>query len=194
MRLFRSTYRSETDESLMAQMAKGDEQAFDQLYLRYSQKLLNYFHRMLNFDEARAQDMLQDIFMKVIEKPHLFDPRRKFSTWIFAVASNMIKNEYRSRSVRSVMTYPEDLGQLDIPREAEEEWLDLAQFGRCLEIELSQLSEKHREVFVLRYQEGMSIREIAEVMICSEGTVKSRLFYALRKLADKLQVFDPKPR
>jgi RNA polymerase sigma-70 factor, ECF subfamily len=175
----------------MGRLAAGDERAFDHLYERYSAKLLNYFYRMLNFDEARAQDLLQDLFVKVIEKPHLFDPRRKFSTWIFAVASNMIKNEYRSRSVRSIMTYPEDPGQLDVPAATEADWLDLAQFGYCLEQELCNLSAKHREVFVLRYQEALSIKEIAEVMACSEGTVKSRLFYALRKLSQSLKVFDP---
>lgn len=177
----------------MARVGKGDEQALNLLYDRYSQKLLNYFFRMLNYDEARAQDLLQDLFVKLIEKPHLFDAGRKFSTWVFVIASNMIKNEYRRRQVRSVMTYPEDMNGLEVPHaeDSGEEWLDLQQFGAVLEDEMQRLSENHREVFILRYQEDMSIREIAEVMTCSEGTVKSRLFYALRKLSKGLKTFDP---
>lgn len=192
MRLFRPRYDALSDEALMGHVVQGDTRAFDVLYQRYSQKLLHYFFRMLNHDEGRAQDLLQDLFVKVIEKPQLFDPQRKFSTWLFAIASNMVKNEYRSRQVRSVMTYPEDMSALDLPTEALEEALNRQHFGRCLQAELQTLSEAHREVFILRYQEGMSIREISEVMTCSEGTVKSRLFYALRNLAQRLRVFDPK--
>lgn len=193
MGIFRKTYQDQSDESLMARVGKGDERALDELYQRYSGKLLHYFFRMLNYDEARAQDLLQDLFIKLIEKPHLFDARRKFSTWLFAIASNMIKNEYRSRQVRRIMTYPEDLGRLEVAEDrlSGQEWLDLQQFGNCLEAELQQLSETHREVFILRYQQDLSIKEIAEVMTCSEGTVKSRLFYALRKLAKELKTFDP---
>ena len=176
----------------MTPLGRGDQRVFDELYRRYSEKLLHYLYRMLNYDEPRAQDLLQDLFVKVVEKPHLFDPKRKFSTWLFAVASNMVKNEYRSRQVRSVMTYPEDLSSIEIPTEELEEALNRTHFGRCLQAELQYLSEAHREVFILRYQEGMSLREISEVMTCSEGTVKSRLYYALRNLAQRLRVFDPK--
>lgn len=175
----------------MERLTKGDELAFDQLYQRYSGKLLQYFYRMLNYEEARAQDLLQDLFIRLVEKPHLFDPKRRFSTWVFAVASNLVKNEYRSRQVRAIMTYPEDMSHLDAVEEVMEEALNLRQFGHCLDAELQQLSDTHREVFLLRYQEGMSIREISEVMTCSEGTVKSRLFYALKNLAQRLKVFDP---
>jgi RNA polymerase sigma-70 factor (ECF subfamily) len=180
----------------MGHVTQGDQRAFDELYQRYSTKLLHYFYRMLNQEEARAQDLLQDLFMKVIEKPQLFDPNRRFSTWLFAIASNMVKNEYRSRQVRSVMTYPEDLSQvnnqLDLSTETLEEALTLTHFGHCLQAELQYLSQAHREVFILRYQENLSIREIGEIMTCLEGTVKSRLFYALRNLAQRLKVFDPK--
>ena len=68
----------------------------------------------------------------------------------------------------------------------------LCRFLHGLDEALKHLSETHREVFVLRYQEELSIKEISEIMTCSEGTVKSRIFYALRKLSQRLQAFDPK--
>ena len=97
---FSPSYRSCSDEDLMRRIGQGDEQAFDHLYQRYSGKMLSYFYRLLNQEEEKAQDMLQDLFMKLVEKPHLFDPSKRFSTWLYAIASNMVKNEYRSREVR----------------------------------------------------------------------------------------------
>lgn len=195
MRWFNSppTFSSHSsDEVLMAAVAEGHTEAFDLLYERYSQKMLHYFYRMLNQEEERAQDMLQDLFMKLVEKPHLYDPSKRFSTWIFAIASNMVKNEYRSRQVRRIMTRPGDMSQVKVAIPSSEEHLHEKAFGEELLRALDQLSENHRETFVLRYQEELPIREISEIMRCSEGTVKSRIFYALRKLSTHLQAFHPK--
>lgn len=189
---FSPSYHSCTDENLMRHITQGDEQAFDQLYQRYSAKMLRYFLRLLNQDEEKAQDMLQDLFMKLVEKPHLFDPSKRFSTWIYAIASNMVKNEYRSREVRKIMTRPGDMSYLSIANGDDEPNLDFIAFEKGLDQALVHLSEAHREVFVLRYQEELSIKEISDIMACSEGTVKSRIFYALRKLSQRLQAFDPK--
>lgn len=192
MRWFTPSYKSRSDEELMRRITQGETEAFDELYQRYSGKMLNYFYRLLNQEEEKAQDMLQDLFMKLVEKPHLFDPSKRFSTWIYAIASNMVKNEYRSREVRKIMTRPGDLSRLRLPGIDAEPNLDFRAFAHGLEDALTDLSESHREVFVLRYQEELSIKEISEIMCCSEGTVKSRIFYALRKLSKKLQAFDPK--
>ncbi|MEM7659702.1 MAG: sigma-70 family RNA polymerase sigma factor [Bacteroidota bacterium] len=183
---------SSSDEELMQAVATGNTQAFDQLYERYNRKMLHYFYRMLNREEEKAQDMLQELFLKLVDKPHLFDPKRRFSTWIFAIASNMVKNEYRSREVRKIMSRPGDMSQLKVSVPSSEEALHWQSFGEELGQALPKLSEIHRETFVLRYQEELSIKEISEIMQCTEGTVKSRIFYALRKLAGHLHAFDPK--
>jgi RNA polymerase sigma-70 factor (ECF subfamily) len=195
MRWFNSTRTFSSlssDEELMAAVADGHTAAFERLYERYSQKMLHYFYRMLNQEEERAQDMLQDLFMKLVEKPHLYHPDKRFSTWIFAIASNMVKNEYRSRQVRRIMTRPGDMSQVQVAVPSSEEHLHEKAFGEELLRALDQLSETHRETFVLRYQEELPIREISEIMHCSEGTVKSRIFYALRKLSAHLHAFHPK--
>ncbi|WNJ20891.1 RNA polymerase sigma factor [Pontibacter sp. G13] len=192
MRRSKAPYPVYTDEDLMRCIAQGQEQAFDQLYQRYSGRMLNYFYRMLNHQEDVAHDFLQELFIRIIEKPHLYDPTKKFSTWLYAIASNMVKNEYRRRDVRKIMSNHGDMAHLTVSELMDELRIDRETFEGVLQNELTRLSENHREVFVLRFQEGMSIREISQIMTCSEGTVKSRIFYALKKLANSLKAFDPR--
>ena len=101
MALFRKNYSTKSDEELMSLLTKGGQSAFDELYNRYSKPLLNFFFRMLNSDREKAEDLLHDLFLKIIEKPESFDGTKKFNTWFYTLASNMIKNEYRSRQIRS---------------------------------------------------------------------------------------------
>jgi RNA polymerase sigma-70 factor (ECF subfamily) len=89
-----------SDEHLMEGIHHGDTDAFNELYLRYHKRLLYYFYRMLGNSSEKAQDFLQDIFVKIIDHPESFNISRKFSTWIFSVAHNMCKNEYRRLAVR----------------------------------------------------------------------------------------------
>ena len=189
-----ATYKSYSDEKLIAQIASHDEWAFEELYDRYSKRMLHFFYKMLNQEEETAQDFLQDLFMKIVEKSHSFNSKWRFSTWIYSIASNMCKNEYRSRNVRKIMTHIEEEGQLGNSYSLEEFRLDRQQFTSCLSDEVEKLPEAHREVFILRYQQELSIKEIADVMQCAEGTIKSRIFYSLKKLSQKLQAFNPKER
>ncbi|MEZ4826964.1 MAG: RNA polymerase sigma factor [Bacteroidia bacterium] len=191
MCFFQPVYEQCSDEALMKLVAEHDERGFDELYRRYADRMLHYFWRTLNRDEEKAQDFLQELFTKIVEKPYLFQTDKRFSTWIYSVASNMVKNEYRSREVRKIMTNMDDMSYLQVVENPDENSIDRRLFALQLENELENLSDNHRDVFVLRYQEDLSIREISEVMGCSEGTIKSRLFYSLRKLANGLKTFDP---
>ena len=93
-------YSQLADEELIRMLCDRDVAAFDELYERYVQRLLRYFHRMLAANEEQAQDFLQETFLRVIEKRSSFDPTGRFSTWIFAIAHNLCCNEYRRREVR----------------------------------------------------------------------------------------------
>lgn len=176
----------------MEAVINGDARAFSLLYDRYAEKMVRYFYRMLGQDIEKAEDFAQDIFTKLIEKPHLFDTGKKFSTWLYSVANNMCKNEYRRLAVRK-NTIP---GEPDANRTKDENSedviasMDKKTFDKLLDIELGLLDEKHRSTFLMRYQEEMSIKEISEALDISEGTVKSRLFYTIKKLSEKLKVFD----
>ena len=191
MQLFKPKYNSLTDEELMKALSKGDQRAFDELYKRFYAQLLGYFKNMLWGDREKAEDMVHDIFAKIIKNPDYFDTNRSFRTWLFSVASNMCKNEYKKQSVRkNTSTGVEYYRSISSSTNVLAEVQDI-QFQQAFEENLAKMDEKHREVFALRHLEGLSMKEIAEVMEINEGTVKSRLFYATKFLAEKLKVYNP---
>jgi len=183
-----------SDEELMQFLCSGEVLAFDELYLRYSKRLMVYFVRMLNYDKALAEDALQDLFLKVAEAPQKFDTQRAFRTWIFSVASNYCKNYYRHQQVKK------ENGELLLLQQEpvhEESFMNLAmkmdarRFRTLLDEVLNELSPQKKEAFILKYQEDKSIAEIALIQGCPEGSVKSRLHYTLKLLEERLKVFNP---
>lgn len=170
--------------------------AFDELYKRYSTRLLHYFHRMLGGDEEKAQDFLQDLFLKIVEGSTSFHTRKRFCSWVFTVAHNMCKNEYRHLAVRKsagneVERHMNSKG-IEADYHSLEREFDNREFKKALLTEVQKLEKTERSTFLLRYQESLSIKEISEILECSEGTVKSRLFYTIKKLAGKLKALDPR--
>ncbi len=173
---------------------RQDTSAFEELYERYSKRLLSYFFRELGGDEEKAQDFLQEVFLKIVEKPELFSTEKSFSAWIFVVAYNMCKNEYRRLGVRKIVDSNPDMEKL--PQASENDYqqversLDQKKFYDALIEELEKLEEEQRSTFLLRYQQDLSIKEIGEILGCSEGTIKSRLYYTTKKLAARLKAFN----
>jgi RNA polymerase sigma-70 factor (ECF subfamily) len=168
----------------MQQIISGDQGAFGELYHRYKDRMYYYFYRMLGNSRELANDFVQELFMKLIEKPEKYNAGFSFSTWIYSIANNMCKNEYRRREVRQEYIEIET-------KEQKVEFLNDASIEPERVIEkvfetLNLLGEEHRSAFLLRYREGFSIREVAEILNLPEGTVKSRLFYSKKQLAEKL--------
>lgn len=191
MKLFKPKYPKLSDEALMIELSKGDKLAFDELYGRYSKQLLGYFINMLWRDKEKAEDFVHDLFAKIIRNPEYFDVNRSFKTWLFSVASNMCKNEYKKLEVRKNMSIGvDDYRNVSSLSNVLSEVQDI-QFKEAFEENLEKLDEKHREVFTLRHFDGLSMKEIAEIMGINEGTVKSRLFYATKHLAEQLKSFNP---
>ena len=181
----------QSDEELMELVNAGKKSAFSEVYQRYHGKMLNYFYRMLYQDEEKARDFAHDLFVKIMETPTRFDTQKRFSTWIYAVASNMCKNEYRSRAVRDNGIDPHSPLIQDEEKEIAGQLIDSTLFRQKLQHEIQALNPKQKEAFVLRFQNEMPIKEIAETMECSEGTIKSRLFYSLKRMSEKLKEFNP---
>lgn len=192
MRLFKAQHKTMTDESLMIAISNGDKRAFDEIYLRYSGPLLGYFMRMLWRDREKAEDFVHDLFSKIVNKPESFDVNRSFKTWFYSVANNMCKNEYKKQEVRKGMTngldrfYTLSDQNTNVLNEVQDNF-----FQEAFQRSLSDLDDKHKEAFSLRHLDGLSIKEIAEVLEINEGTVKSRLFYATKYLAQSLKEFNP---
>lgn len=185
------TYAVCSDEELMAYVIKGRHPAFEELYRRYSKPLLRFFYRQLYQDEEKAQDFLQDLFLKIIEKADLYHQDKKFKVWIYAIASNMCKNEYRKNEVRGSKVLDFDFTAIIDSPSALYDRFDQRLFNRMLNEELEKMDNLHRLTFAMRYQEHLTVKEISEVMECAEGTVKSRLFYSLKKLNTGLDIFNP---
>ena len=183
--IFRRKSNILSDSELMQQIVLGDQAAFGELYQRYKGRMYYYFYRMLGNSVEQANDFLQELFMKLIEKPESFNPDYPFSTWFYSIANNMCKNEYRRRGVRQEYV-EEELLKLQIDFQ-EDRTVNQEQLVEKIFETLNLLGEDHRSAFLLRYREGFSLKEIAGILDLPEGTVKSRLFYAKKLLAEKLE-------
>lgn len=177
-----------SDEALMVQvMDHHAHVALVELHRRYSRRLLGYFIKMLNKDTDLAQDFVQELFLKLMEKKHLYDPEKKFYSWVFAIASNMCKTAYRHHG-KTISLHTE----LHQPSALDENLLEKKEFTAALHAAIDELEHIHKEVFVLRFLEHFSLQEISGIADVSIGTVKSRLFNATRKVAERLKAFNPK--
>lgn len=186
MRFFSKISTKKSDEELLHSLGRGNGSALDELYSRYAKRIAFYCTKMLS-DPQRAEDIVHDIFLKIIEKPSFVDTQKSFSTWVFSCAYNACKNEYRRRQTKEIPHQDIDeqlIQQTDFIHDA-----DISLFKDLLEQSLDELSSEHRTVFILRYTEDFSLKEIADVTGIPEGTVKSRLYYAIKKLAQQLQIF-----
>jgi RNA polymerase sigma-70 factor (ECF subfamily) len=180
----RDQLRSADDSAVVTAFLNGEERAFTELVERYQTRLLNFIYRTIG-DRDRAEDLVQEVFIRVYRHLHRFDRSKKFSTWAYTIASNLAKNELRNRSRNPLVLFQALRGQGDEGEERPIEFEDATSrpddmyrkrhLQELVEGTVSQLPAHHREVFVLREIEGKSYEEIAEITHCNLGTVKSRL-------------------
>jgi RNA polymerase sigma-70 factor, ECF subfamily len=190
MRQIALKYQSISDEDLMVSLAKGDHNAFNELYQRYAKIIMLFFKRNLWNDLEKAEDFVHDLFAKIIQKPESFDHARSFKTWFYSVANNMCKNEYKKQEIRKNTKH--QLSEHVQIADNSQNVLNTVQdneFSIAFYENIKKIDQKHREVFVLRHFDGLSIKEIATILNANEGTIKSRLFYATKQLASYLKEF-----
>jgi RNA polymerase sigma-70 factor (ECF subfamily) len=152
------------------------------LYNRYAKQLLNFFYFTLHNDYNKAQDLVHDLFLKLIEKHNTFDNSQIFKAWIFRVASNMCNNEFRSDKV--VQRYKNHVISTTGPE------IINTETAKILRLCIANLSREQRSLIVLRFKLKLSIREMAGIYECAEGTIKSRLFYATKELSKLYKILD----
>lgn len=183
------TYQNATDAELLAGMAEGSSQAFNELYGRYGQRLFSYFFRMLWKNKELAEDCMQELFLKLIKHAGSFEKGRSVSTWLYSIAHNMCKNEYRRAEFRN-----KHLSMNKISETATEaKNPDLHRFKEAVHECMNEMEEEKQSLFVLRFQEQLSVPEISTILAIPEGTVKSRLFYLLKEMKEKLKHFETLP-
>ena len=179
------------DSAVVAAFLAGNRRAFDELVERYQNRLLNFVYRTTG-DRERAEDLVQETFIRVYRHLHRFDQTKKFSTWIYTIASNLAKNELRNRSRNPLVLFQTIKKNWDAdsrPLEWEDNTYRPDDLYRkrhlksMVENTVDQLPEHHRTVFILREMEGKTYEEIADITKCNLGTVKSRLNRARNNFA-----------
>ena len=166
-----------TDEELMVLVQAGDEGALATLMDRYKGPLYGFLNRRVG--DAAADDLFQESWLRVVRARDRFDPRRRFSTWIFQIANNLCRDRWRRRAVE--VRHLESLAQ---DRAGGSEGTAVASVELRLDMRqrLDALPERLREVLVLRYYQQLPERDIAEILGIPRGTVKSRLHAAVKAL------------
>jgi RNA polymerase sigma-70 factor (ECF subfamily) len=168
-----------SDETLMAGVGRGDERAFEALYGRYRRRLYNFILRY-GQDEALAEDLFQEAFLRLLQAAPRWRPQARLSTWLYRVTLNLCIDESRKRREAGLSDEAAEAiaGGEPGPQEA----LEAAETAAWLRARVAGLPEEQRAVLLLRVYEGLEEREVAEIVGCPVGTVKSRLYHALRKL------------
>ena len=191
----REQLRGLEDGDVVAAFLGGEERAFQELVSRYQTRLLNFIYRTIG-DREKAEDLVQEVFIRVYRHIGRFDRSKKFSTWIYTIASNLAKNELRNRSRNPLVLFQtikknwqEDDRplQFEDPQSRPDDLYRKRHLRELVEESVSQLPAHHREVFVLRELEGKSYEEIAEITDCNLGTVKSRLNRARTSFAEIIE-------
>jgi RNA polymerase sigma-70 factor (ECF subfamily) len=169
-----------SDDVLIERVANGDQLAMRTLYARHRVTIYRWLLRLVG-DRTSAEDLLSDVFLDVWRKAASFEGRSSVSTWLLAIARHKALSSRRRRTdmeldkeLAPTVADPADNPELVLQRKNREDLL-----RHCL----AQLSPQHSEVIDLAYYHGKSIKEIAEIVGINEATVKSRAFYARKKLA-----------
>ncbi len=179
----------------MLAFRKGEAGAFEALVHRHRGPVFNFIFRSTGH-AARAEDLLQETWLKVIRGANEYEPRARFTTWLYTIARNLCVDSARKESFREVVPL-EAPARGDGVEQSVAEWLPdgrptpdraahNARLRPLLEQALMSLPKDQREVFVLREYSGVPFKEIAAVVGMSENTVKSRMRYALEGLRKRL--------
>ena len=192
--------RTDEDQHLVARTQSGDAAAFDQLVVKYTPRLYGLVYNMTSNHED-TNDLLQDVFSKAYKAIRGFRGKSSFYTWIHSIAVNMTLNFLKKRGRR----YHLSLDDVDSSIQNDREFMeltqtsspvreaDLSELQKRLNEAMMKLSEEHRAVVTMFHIQGMPHAEISKILRVSEGTVRSRLFYANRQLQNYLDEFRKNP-
>lgn len=196
-----------SDAELMALVARGDPDAGEELYLRYRKPLLLFFSKLLRHDRSSLEDFVQETFFRLLRGAHNYDPRGKFTTYLFTIARNLFLDLQRKKARRPLslsLEHAEEVsgdaieGSLRDKAQSPSDEVWCGEIGEIIKEGLSRLSEAHRMTVILSEYAGLSYLEIAETMGVPVGTVSSRKTIAFRKLREilgrKLDLVDAKEK
>jgi RNA polymerase sigma-70 factor, ECF subfamily len=164
-----------SDERLMLEVRGGARPAFEALFERYRDVVWRFYRRRIA-DPGRAEELVQDVFVAILEGARRYEPRTAFRTYLFGIAYNLLLAERRSVARNETDPLPDDVVSA----------MPDVEGALCVRRALAALEPEDREILMLREYEGLSYLEIAQVMSLSLNTVRSRLFRARMHLRDAL--------
>ena len=189
-----------SDDGLVERYRNGDVEAFDTLLERYGKPLYNFIFKMLG-DKAESEDVLQEVFLRVIRNVGKYKMRGKFKSWIFTIANRLAISELRHRGKRQVLSLDERFGTSEGDVElhdvvGDERYLpdvlaERKELGKNLGEAIQSLPVSQRQVLVMREFSGLPFKEIARITGCPLNTVLGRMHYALGNLRKMLSVSYP---
>jgi RNA polymerase sigma-70 factor, ECF subfamily len=170
-----------SDEALIARVAKGDRQALKLLYGRHHVKIFRFALRLMT-DEAAAEDVVSDVFLAVWRRAGRFEGRAQVSTWLFGIARHKVLSRLRARTNDPLDD--EVAESIEDPADNPEVTMQKEQRRMLLQDCLTQLSATHREIVDLVYYHGKKIEEAASILGVPLNTVKTRMFYARKRIGE----------
>jgi len=171
-----------SDETLLAQIAGGDRLAMRNLYLRHERRVFRFVQRMLN-DRCLAEDVMSEVFFEVWKKAEHFQGRSSVATWLLGIARHkaLTAAATKSRPFESL----HDASAINVVDPTADQGAAMLEYERSVILRrcLEALSPEHREMIDLVYYQEMTIKQIADLLAIPENTVKTRMFYARKRLA-----------
>ena len=172
------------EQLLIQQIAGGSREAFEQLYRAWQTRLFRYLLRMVG-DSGAAEELTNDTMVAAWKAAPSFKGQSKVSTWLFAIARNKALNSLRRHQPETVEV--EEAMAVASSSGGQEQSVSRDRLHTTMKDALQQLSPDHREVMELTFYQELSYQEIAEIMQCPVNTVKTRMFYAKKKLQEILE-------
>ncbi len=188
------TTEREIDQLLVERVQRGDKKAFELLVIKYQRKLMRLVSRLVR-DQAEAEDVVQEAFIKAYRALPQFRGDSAFYTWLYRIGINTAKNYLVTQGRRAPTSTEADVEEAETFDDGDrlrdintpESLLATKQIAQTLNIAMDELPEELRMAITLREIEGLSYDEIAESMGCPIGTVRSRIFRAREAISEKLR-------
>lgn len=180
----------------MLQYQRGNEAAFEILYWRHQHGIFNFICHFIGESSTQAEELLQDVFLKVVKSRKRYEPSAKFTTWLYQIARNGCIDHFRKMKHRKLTSLSQPLDDdEDISVEttishsspSPEKKAHMGELAEVLKKAIDALPDEQREIFLMREDLNLSFAEIAETLKCPVNTAKSRMRYALEHLRKSLK-------
>jgi len=181
-------YQTLSDETVALRLQQGDHACLEELIRRYYPALKRYLYRVSGGDSALSEELAQETMLQLIKGLPSYDSGRPFRPWLYAIATNLLRNHFKRPEHRYQHDDDEAVERLPDEREPTPEHFSVAaETSRRLEAELQRLPIQQRQIIVLRYVEELPLVEIAQMLDLPLGTVKSRLRLGIDRLRSALE-------